>query len=112
MIQNYKDNHHNHNVFNARENSASVSRENQRMFQRLQNIHTVSKLAISNNTLAKRLFIEDLIETDKILLFLVEKEMVDRQVQGCALVPGRHYYGFESDEPRDAQSTFQEARGC
>ena len=41
-MMNYKKNHHNHVVFQTREHSNEINRRNERLFVRLQEIHSVS----------------------------------------------------------------------
>ena len=43
-MMNYKKNHHNHIVFQTREHSNEINRRNERLFVRLQEIHSVSRL--------------------------------------------------------------------
>jgi len=45
LLGTYKRNHRNHNEFQSREQSLEINRFNERMFYRLQEIHSVSLVA-------------------------------------------------------------------
>ena len=49
-MHSYKKNKHNHNVFQTREHSNEINRKNERLFVRLQEIHSVSVLHIETVT--------------------------------------------------------------
>ena len=53
--QTWLKNHHNHNVFQTKEHSNEINRKNERLFVRLQEIHSVSITAILVTDISQRI---------------------------------------------------------
>ena len=82
-MMNYKKNHHNHVVFQTREHSNEINRRNERLFVRLQEIHSVSierekRLSFWSNVC--------------LILIVTEKENSIGTVKNTCSIPGYHFY--------------------